>query len=102
MDLKKLTVNGEDFFYQVETFDCGPYGAADCYATHFYKYGGVKEVKKYLFFGPMIKKDIWDMVFTIQENIECPDFTKKEIRKMIEKKVELLKREEEIERGEII
>ena len=41
-------------------------------------------------------------MFKVYKNIEDPSYTKSDIKKIIEKQVELLERSEEIERGEII
>lgn len=58
--------------------------------------------KKWFLFGETIKvkKDV--LLFRFNWNITNPRYTKKEVRKEIEKKLKILKREEEINRGEII
>jgi hypothetical protein len=99
---KSIELKGQKFFYKIDSYDCGEYGATDCYRTKFYKYNGVGERKKYWFFGPTVKYDKYKRVFTLQVNIENPSHTKEEIRSLLKPKLVEYNRKQEIEKGEII
>lgn len=97
--MKKITIKGREFEYET-FFDCSEYG--DYEWTEFYD--GLEEItkKKYIFFGEKKTFFIPKFIFKVYMNIEDPSYTKTDIRKVLEKRVELLERSEEIKRGEII
>ena len=102
--MNKIKVNNIELLYKVKRFDCGDYGASDCYETIFYDTTPIKKyVKRYIFFGPIIyEKETFEELFRISVDINSIKYTKDEIRDMIERNVKLLNRKKEIERGEII
>jgi hypothetical protein len=55
-----------------------------------------------LFFGPKITVEVPIQVFKFEGDIKSNHFTKEELRKKLEKKVKLLDRQAEIDRGELI
>jgi len=97
MGLKKIEINGEKFEYDIFLGD-------DYHAdfTEFYQGTEIESRKKYFFFGEIIDKEVPKLVFSVNFSIEDPDFTKEDVRKKLFRKVELLKRKEEIKKGEII
>jgi len=97
--MKTLNVNGREFQYEL-FWHSSEYGTSEW--TEFYE-GTITETrKKYWFFGKEIKVTKPYKVFTIWKNIESKDYTKKQIRALIEHEVEKLDRKKEIENGEII
>lgn len=98
-NVKTLTINDRTFQYQIfeESTEWGTYQY-----TEFYDGTTTVTSKKYWLFGEKITKTIPKLVFTIWNDIEDNTYTKKQVRSWIEHQVELLDREEEIKRGEII
>lgn len=70
--------------------------------TEFYE--GEEDIayRKYCFFGKTIVKRVPKLVFICWLNIEDKHKTKGEIRNILERHLEILDREEEIKRGELI
>jgi len=99
--MKKLEINGRTLYYKLRTFDCGDYGASQCYETHFFL-KPTKKVTKYWFHGDIIEIENTDYVFKFKYSIESERKTKEEIREAIEKELVLLDRSEEIKKGDII
>jgi hypothetical protein len=97
--MKTLTINNRAFQYEIFE-EVSEYG--DYQYTEFYDGTITVTSKKYWLFGEKITKTIAKHVFTIYRDIEDKCYTKKQVRGWIEHQVELLDREEEIERGEII
>ncbi len=97
--MKELAIGGRIFQYRVSYFTSE---YSDYHITEFFQ--GVRTIKrkKYWLFGEEIEKKIPKFSFNLYVNIEDERYTKKEIREMIEKKIELLDRKEEIKRGEIV
>ena len=98
-ELKTLFVNGQQFEYKV----CSDVSEYDTYSwTEFYR--GVEAVtyRKYWLFGEKVTVYKPKFVFKIYHDIENKGYTKAEVRKWIEREVELLNRADEIEKGEII
>ena len=98
-ELKKLFVNGQEFEYKV----CSEVSEYDTYTwTEFYR--GVEPVtyRKYWLFGERVTVYKPILVFKIYRDIENKGYTKAEVRKWIEREVELLNRADEIKKGEII
>jgi len=99
MTLKTLKINGKEFQYQV-IIDNGEDGSFEW--TKFYQGTTTTIYKKYWLFGEELIKIEPRFAFNIWKNIESENYTKAEIRKWLEREVELLDRKEEIKRGEII
>tara|TARA_R110000851_G_scaffold179363_1_gene326426 strand:- start:4303 stop:4614 length:312 start_codon:yes stop_codon:yes gene_type:complete len=98
--LKKIEFEGTTFYYKVFVEYC-EYG--DYYWTDFYKTNNVSKLeRKYWLFGPLIPVPKNKKVFRLELNIENCNFTKKEIRNKISRKVELIDRCEEIKNGNVI
>lgn len=98
-NLKTLEVNGVTLQYGVH-HDCSEYGETSL--TRFYHGTITRTYKKYWLFGEVITNIEPKYVFTIWGDIESKSYTKKQLRKLIEHQLELMYREEEIDRGEII
>ena len=97
--MKTLNVNGRVLQYEL-FWHSSEYGTSEW--TEFYE-GTITETrKKYWLFGKEITNIKPKKVFTIWRNIESPDYTKKQIRALLEHEVEKLDRKKEIENGEII
>lgn len=98
-NMKTLTINNRTLQYTL-CYHTSEYGHSEW--TEFYE-GTITEThKKYWLFGKEITTTKPKKVFTIWRNIESKDYTKKQVRDWIERQVELLDREDEIRRGEII
>lgn len=97
--MKTLNVNGREFQYEIEIYQ-GEFGLYE--ETLFYEGVETYTRKKYFLFGDVITITKPKWVFTLPLDIESEYYTKAEIRGMIEKKLELLNRKEEIENGQII
>lgn len=93
--MKTIKFNDRIFQYEIEN-------DVDLYKTFFYEgYIDIKH-KKYLLFGKTITKSIPKYIFTLRINIESCKYKKDQIKTMIEEKIKILERQQEIERGEII
>lgn len=99
---KEITYKNRKFFYEIETSECGEYGASICYTTNFFLADGIGKRKKYWLFGPEITYTKYKKIFQIEYNIESPRYSKSEVRDMIEKKVKIFDRAEEIKKGKVI
>ena len=97
--MKELTIEGRTFQYKVSYF-YSEY--SDYHITEFFEGTCTIKRKKYWVFGEEIEKKIPNFSFNLYVNIEDERHTKKEIREMIIKKIELLNRKEEIKKGEIV
>lgn len=97
--MKELTIEGRTFQYKIKYFTSE---YSDYYVTEFFEGTCTIKRKKYLFFGEEVEKKIPKFSFELYANIEDERYTKKEIREMLIKKIELLDRKEEIKRGEIV
>jgi hypothetical protein len=97
--MKDLNVNGRTFQYEIFS-DVSEYG--ETVFTEFYEGKETKTRRKYFLFGPEITKEVPHKVFTIYFDIEDTDRTKDEVRTVLERHIELLDREAQIQRGEII
>jgi hypothetical protein len=99
MSLKKIELNGFRMEYKI-------FGGVTEYGEHYITefYIGTKTTirRKYFLFGKKIEKVEPFKVFELYINIEDPMYTKKDIRARIEKKLELLGRQREIDNGEIV
>lgn len=90
----KIVYQNKSWFYQVSE-------GSDYTKTIFYTQRKVM-VKKYFFFGSLVERTVYDFMFELPGNIESPNYQKSDIVTAINKKIALLKREEEIAKGEII
>ena len=98
--MKTIEINGRTLEYEVFS-DCNEYDGLT-YETAFYEGTKIERRKKYLLFGPVITKIVPNEIFRLFLNIEDPGYTKDDIRRKIERKLELLERPAQIERGEIV
>ena len=99
---KNININGREFLYEVDSMDCGEYGASNCYTTYFYIPNGVGTYKKYWLFGPEITYSKYKNVFEVHADIESPNLSKKDVNDLIQPALKRYDREIEIEKGEII
>jgi hypothetical protein len=97
--MKSIDVNGRKIEYEV-LYDCSEYG--ETYETIFYEGTEVKTRKKFLLFGEKIEKLVPKEIFRLYLDIEDEGMTRSEARRKIERRLELLDRKEQIERGELI
>lgn len=100
--MKEITINGRTLQYKTFWYSMGEYG--DCPVTNFYE-GIESQIKRTGFlgiFGPKITEEVPKKVFAIDRDSENANLTKSWWKKAIEHKLELLNREGEIERGELI
>jgi hypothetical protein len=99
INMKTLTINNRKLEYKL-FWHSSEYGDSEW--TEFYE-GTITEThKKYWLFGKEITTIKPKKVFTIWRNIESKKHTKKEVRDWVQYEVDLLNREDEIRRGEII
>ena len=102
-DLKLIKLNNVSLYYKIESYQCGDYGSLFCYITTFYLTNDkIKKIKKYFLFGPLVERFDNDEIFVLHFNIESKHKTKKEIREVLNRKMELHNRQLEINRGELI
>lgn len=101
--MKKITIDNRELLYKIKEHECDEYGAFVCYETIFYDpIPKIKKYKKYILFGPYIEKKYYEKLFTIDINLESNRYTKKDIKKYINRELELLNRDNEIKNGNII
>lgn len=97
--METIIISGREFQYEILWYD-GEYG--DYAETIFYQGTTTETKRKYLFFGPKITVEVPIQVFKFDGNIKSNRYTKKELKEKLEKKVKLLDRQAEIDRGELI
>lgn len=97
--MKSITINNKTFYYVVQ-LNCTEYG--NYYWTEFYQETYTETYKKYWLFGPTLTREIPIILFQLYCDIEDKYLTKSDVKERIQRQVELLDREEEIKRGEII
>jgi hypothetical protein len=95
----KITISDQEFFY-IEDSDCTEFG--ENLYTQFFQEKEVYKYKKYIIFGPIIEEIYPKVLFTIPYHLTNTKVTKTELRTRLEREVELLKRKDEIEKGELI
>lgn len=93
--MKQIKISEKEFEYAIVDWD-------ENLMTEFYQGTEIKSYKRFIFFGKTITEIVPKFLFSVWFNIEDPSYTKLEIREILEKKVALLYRKEEISRGEII
>lgn len=101
--MKELTFNGVTLLYKIVEDMCDD--GSRLVDTHFYHPTEKDEdtYRKYLLFGKKITKTYPKLLFKLLNvNIESDLYTRSDIRERISRKLELLNRKEEIERGEIV
>jgi hypothetical protein len=94
--MKKLTYNHIELEYEI-IYDSSGDGE-----TRFYKGTETSTYKKYWLFGKVITVTEPKYVFTIRQDIEFYGYSKEKIREWIGHHILIMKRKEEISRGEII
>lgn len=97
--MKKIVIDAQEFEYQVFV-DCDQDGTYEW--TEFYQGTETRTYKRFIFFGKKITEVVPKLIFEVPINIEDSCYTKEDIRKRLSRQVELLKRAEEIKRGEIV
>lgn len=98
-NLKTLEINGISLQYLM--FESrGEYGGSTF--ARFYMGTTTRTYRKYWLFGEKITVFEPKYMFTIWRDIESKQYTKKQVRGWIEHELELLGREAEIRKGEII
>jgi len=97
--MKEIAINGETFMYRV----CWQMNEHYDYEwTEFFKEVKFTYRKKFFLFGKRIRIDKPQVLFTVAFSIEDHTITKEEVHDKLERAIALLRRKEEIERGEII
>lgn len=99
-----INIDGRELMYTVHS-DSGEYGVW-CW-THFYETTFTLRTRKWFdLFGPIIEREVPNIMFTIRENIYSKRLTKefwrREISKNLKKYDSLKHREDEIKNGEFI
>jgi hypothetical protein len=102
-NFKTITINGRELQYE-RCFNSSEWGESTWY--NFYEGTTTRTTtyKRFIFFGETItiSETKPKHIFTIHSDIESKNLTKTDVRKMIEKQLELLDREEEIKKGNLI
>jgi hypothetical protein len=98
--MKTINYHGREFQYEIFS-DCNEYDGLT-YETEFYEGTEMVTKRKYWLFGPKITVEQPKLIFKLYIDIEDETYTKQDIRDKIRRKVELLNRKLEIEKGEII
>jgi len=96
--MKPITIKGEKFYYKIFE-DISEWG------VHIYtEFGKLKKVtrKKYWLWGEKIEKEEFICEFSLDYDIEDPQYSKEKVKSDIERPWEILERQKEILRGEII
>lgn len=97
--METITIDDKEFQYQIFWYDSDLGAYAE---TVFYQGTKTETYRKYLFFGAKIMVEVPIEVFKFQGNIKSNYYTKQELKQKLEKKVNLLGRQAEIDRGELI
>ena len=98
--MKTINYHGREFQYEIFS-DYNEYDGLT-YETEFYEGTEMVTKRKYWLFGPEITVEQPKLIFKLYIDIEDETYTKQDIRDKIRRKVELLNRKLEIEKGEII
>lgn len=96
------TKDGKEYKFLYEAkYDVSDYGESDW--TDFYSTNTTKyKRKKYLFFGPFVEKVKYRKLFQIPFSIESASYTKNEVRKSLNRAIDIMNRKSELQRGEIV
>tara|TARA_R110000868_G_scaffold38647_1_gene134990 strand:- start:203 stop:511 length:309 start_codon:yes stop_codon:yes gene_type:complete len=102
--MEKITIDREEFYYKEMEYCNGYYVSFK--ETRFYKYEGVKKVKKHYGFFELrskwVEEDVYTYVFTLNFYITDPRKTKEDVKKAIYAIIGSKQRRDEIAKGEII
>jgi hypothetical protein len=98
--MKKITILGEEFEYERKV-SISFYGDAVGFYTQFYQGTEEVTVTTWVFWKDSltVPKKVFIVDFWIEE---ADHYTKEELRALLERKVKLLHRKRELERGELI
>lgn len=96
---KSVQVMGHNLKYFTK-YDCSEYH--DSWTTHFYKETVKVQKRKWWFFGPIVEGLEPIVLFKIYANALSPSLPKTWWRKRIEHEIDLLYREEELKKGELV
>ena len=94
-----LEFQGRTLYFKVREWS-GEYGSH--YTTQFYLELKTKKVKKYWFFGPLVDVPDNEMVFEINCDVKNPYYSKQDIRKKIQEKLDIYNRSIEIKNGKYV
>jgi hypothetical protein len=101
--MKTLDYRGFCFLYKIIRTDCGDDGVYNCFETIFYDGETItKTRKKWILFGPIVEYKVYNELFRLYCNIESTQKTRRDVQKILDKQIDLLKRIEEIKNGNII
>lgn len=96
--MKTIKVNDIELQYEVKV-DVSEWGINTW--TEFYLGTETVTKRKYWLFGPLITKEFPKLAFEIYEDANDPSLSKQFWKTSIQRKLELLNRREELERGEL-
>ncbi len=97
--METLVFDGRTLFFEREWHD-GEYSGY--FTTKFYSELRTKKVKKYYFFGPLVEVPDNVFIFEIDADVKNIRLSKTELRKLIQAKIDLLNRADEIKNGEYV
>lgn len=98
-NIKSLVVSNTTLYYRLGYHDLH-YDTV--HYTQFYLELKTKFVKKYWLWGELVEVPDYQEAFRVNFDIEQPTHTKNELREILERKLELYYREDQIKRGELI
>jgi hypothetical protein len=97
---KKITYGKKDYFYELDFFETD---FGHLVETKIYEEGDIYYEKKYIFFGPQVRKVKYNFLFTLEYSIENPEIDKASLRFDFSRelaKLDVLNiRKKEIEKG---
>jgi hypothetical protein len=96
---KQVELMGHTFKYYTN-FDCSEH--SEHVETCFYKETRIEKKRKWLLFGELIETEVPIVLFKIYADANSVFIPKSWWRNEIEKKIQLIKRKEEIENNELI
>ena len=96
---KEIIVDGQTFLYRNINYDDGTYYSE---WTDFYQGEEQQKVFQLCFWRPSKFKNVPKLVFTVKEDIESISLTADDVLRMIRRKIALMDRQAQIERGEIL
>ncbi len=97
--IKDIIINGDKWYYETFYED---HESGDYEYTKFYKELKTKWKRKHIFSSKKIEVPDNEAVFTLWFDIEDCRYTKEQVKRAIDNKLELLDRCDQIKRGEII
>lgn len=102
---KQIIINGTKWWYADTSYSRGEFGEWNKTQTSFYDQPTTEKVSKlFVFFGPTETEYINDTPpkFSVDIDIEDPKYSKEAVKELIDAQLTILKRKQEIARGEII